>query len=41
MCAAVGTLAAVGYGALMRRVPAAVPTAVEAPAAAKPEVSAA
>ncbi|MER7927582.1 MFS transporter [Streptomyces sp. NPDC096057] len=41
MCAAVGTVAAVGYGALMRRVPAAGPTAVEAPAAAKPEVSAA
>ena len=42
MCAAVGTVAAVGYGALMRRVPASVPTAVEAPAAAtKPEVSAA
>ncbi|MFF6985453.1 MFS transporter [Streptomyces sp. NPDC010273] len=42
MCAAVGTLAAVGYGALMRRVPVPVPTAVEAPASAtKPEVSAA
>ncbi|MFE2888925.1 MDR family MFS transporter [Streptomyces sp. NPDC059272] len=42
MCAAVGTVAAVGYGALMRRVPASVPTAVEAPpAATKPEVSAA
>ncbi|MFD4877700.1 MDR family MFS transporter [Streptomyces sp. NPDC058420] len=42
MCAAVGTVAAVGYGALMRRVPASAPTAVEAPAAAtKPEVSAA
>ncbi|MGQ4432380.1 MULTISPECIES: MDR family MFS transporter [unclassified Streptomyces] len=42
MCAAVGTVAAVGYGALMRRVPVSVPTAVEAPAAAtKPEVSAA
>ncbi|WP_328933090.1 MULTISPECIES: MFS transporter [unclassified Streptomyces] len=42
MCAAVGTVAAVGYGALMRRVPVSVPTAVEAPAATtKPEVSAA
>ncbi|MFJ3417188.1 MDR family MFS transporter [Streptomyces sp. NPDC086082] len=42
MCAAVGTVAAVGYGALMRRVPVSVPTTVEAPAATtKPEVSAA
>ena len=39
MCAVVGTGAAVGYGALMRRVPATEPAGVEAPVAAKPEVS--
>ncbi|MBK3580832.1 MFS transporter [Streptomyces sp. MBT65] len=41
MCAVVGTVAAVGYGALMRRLPATEPTAAETPVAAKPEVSAA
>ncbi|SEE14271.1 Predicted arabinose efflux permease, MFS family [Streptomyces sp. 3213] len=41
LCAVVGTGAAVGYGLLMRRVPAAVPSAVETPVAAEPEVSAA
>ncbi|MEW1829027.1 MFS transporter [Streptomyces sp. NPDC088196] len=39
MCAVVGTGAAVGYGALMRRVPATEPAGVEAPVAAEPEVS--
>jgi len=38
MCAVVGTGAAVGYGALMRGLPASGPAAVEAPAAAEPEV---
>ncbi|MFE2418768.1 MDR family MFS transporter [Streptomyces hokutonensis] len=41
LCAVVGTGAAVGYGVLMRRLPAAVPVGVETPVAAKPEVSAA
>ncbi|MEV6513258.1 MFS transporter [Streptomyces sp. NPDC051642] len=43
MCAVVGTGAAVGYGALMRGLPASGPAIVEAetPASAKPEVSAA
>ncbi|MET7273647.1 MULTISPECIES: MDR family MFS transporter [Streptomyces] len=41
MCAVVGTVAAVGYGALMRRLPAEEPTASDAPVVAKPEVSAA
>ncbi|MER7189082.1 MDR family MFS transporter [Streptomyces flaveolus] len=41
MCAVVGTVAAVGYGALMRRLPEEEPTPTEAPVAAKPEVSAA
>ncbi|WP_019073795.1 MDR family MFS transporter [Streptomyces hokutonensis] len=41
LCAVVGTGAAVGYGLLMRRLPAAVPSAVETPVAAEPEVSAA
>ncbi|GGQ95103.1 MDR family MFS transporter [Streptomyces flaveolus] len=44
MCAVVGTVAAVGYGALMRRLPEEEPTAAEVPVAeepAKPEVSAA
>ncbi|WP_329252569.1 MFS transporter [Streptomyces sp. NBC_01478] len=41
MCAVVGTMAAVGYGALMRRLPATEPAAVDIPVAAKPEVSAA
>ncbi|WP_405862331.1 MFS transporter [Streptomyces sp. NBC_01515] len=43
MCAVVGTGAAVGYGALMRGLPASGPAIVEAetPAAAKPEVNAA
>ncbi|MFF5305111.1 MDR family MFS transporter [Streptomyces sp. NPDC013161] len=43
LCAVVGTGAAVGYGALMRGLPASGPATVEAeaPAAAKPEVSAA
>ena len=43
LCAVVGTGAAVGYGALMRGLPATGPATVEAetPAAAKPEVSAA
>lgn len=39
MCAVVGMGAAAGYGALMRRLPATGPAAVETPAAAKPEVS--
>lgn len=41
MCAVVGTVAAVGYGALMRRLPATDPATVETPVAAEPEVSAA
>ena len=42
LCAVVGTVAAVGYGALMRRLPASGAAAVEpSAAAAKPEVSAA
>jgi MFS family permease len=41
MCAVVGTGAAVGYGVLMRRLPASGPAAVKTPAAAEPEVSAA
>ncbi|MCL8015005.1 MFS transporter [Streptomyces sp. AS02] len=39
LCAVVGTVAAVGYGVLMRRLPAETPIAAEAPADAKPEVS--
>lgn len=41
LCAVVGTGAAVGYGALMRGLPASGPATVEAPAAAEPETSAA
>ncbi|WP_318213392.1 MFS transporter [Streptomyces sp. SCL15-6] len=41
MCAVVGTVAAVGYGALMRRLPEDEPTASETSLVAKPEVSAA
>ncbi|WP_409471186.1 MDR family MFS transporter [Streptomyces sp. HC307] len=42
LCAAVGTLAALGYGALMRRLPAEdTPGGPTAPTTAKPEVSAA
>ncbi|MFD4553419.1 MDR family MFS transporter [Streptomyces sp. NPDC058469] len=41
MCAVVGTGAAVGYGALMRGLPASGAMGVETPAAAEPEVSAA
>ncbi|MEV5639124.1 MFS transporter [Streptomyces flaveolus] len=41
MCAVVGTVAAVGYGALMRRLPQDEPTASETSLVAKPEVSAA
>jgi MFS family permease len=41
MCAVVGTVAAVGYGALMRRLPEDEPAASEASLVAKPEVSAA
>ncbi|WP_328682187.1 MFS transporter [Streptomyces sp. NBC_01261] len=41
MCAVVGTGAAVGYGALMRGLPATGPGTVETPITAKPEVSAA
>jgi MFS family permease len=41
LCAVVGTLAGVGYGVLMRRLPAADPLPAEPPVAAKPEVSAA
>ncbi len=40
-CAVVGTVAAVGYGVLMRGLPASGPATVETPAAAEPEVSAA
>ncbi|MEV0484004.1 MFS transporter [Streptomyces sp. NPDC050508] len=40
-CAVVGTVAAVGYGALMRGLPASGPATVPAPATAKPEISAA
>jgi MFS family permease len=40
-CAVVGTVAAVGYGALMRRPPASGTATVPAPATAKPEISAA
>ncbi|NNN34085.1 MFS transporter [Streptomyces sp. S3(2020)] len=40
LCAVVGTLAAVGYGVLMRRLPAEDPLPAEPPVAAKPEVSA-
>jgi MFS family permease len=39
ICAVIGTVAAVGYGVLMRRLPAQEPAADETPAAAKPEVS--
>jgi MFS family permease len=39
VCALVGTVAALGFGVLMRRVPDEEPAAVEAPGAAKPEVS--
>ncbi|MFI6008053.1 MDR family MFS transporter [Streptomyces sp. NPDC051243] len=39
LCAVVGTVAAIGYAALMRRLPAEAPAATETPAAAKPEVS--
>ncbi|MEV8545032.1 MFS transporter [Streptomyces sp. NPDC051572] len=41
MCAVVGTAAAVGYGALMRALPASGPATAETPAAVEPEVSAA
>ncbi|MFE0255533.1 MDR family MFS transporter [Streptomyces sp. NPDC059010] len=41
LCAVVGTVAAVGYGALMHRLPARPPADSAAPADAKPEVSAA
>ncbi|MFI5885320.1 MDR family MFS transporter [Streptomyces sp. NPDC051554] len=41
MCAVVGTGAAVGYGALMRGLPASGPATAETPAAVEPEVSAA
>lgn len=41
LCAVVGTLAGVGYGVLMRRLPAEDPLPAEPPVAAKPEVSAA
>ncbi|MEV6538389.1 MFS transporter [Streptomyces sp. NPDC051665] len=41
ICALVGTGAAVGYGALMRGLPATGPATVETPITAKPEVSAA
>ncbi|MGP4083291.1 MDR family MFS transporter [Streptomyces sp. KR55] len=41
LCAAVGTLAALGYGALMRRLPAEDTPGPTAPTTAKPEVSAA
>ncbi|MFD3618373.1 MDR family MFS transporter [Streptomyces sp. NPDC058676] len=41
LCAVVGTVAAVGFGTLMRRLPAEQPAVVEAPGAAKPEVSSA
>jgi MFS family permease len=40
-CAVVGTVAAVGYGALMRGLPASGTATVPAPATAKPEISAA
>lgn len=39
LCAVVGTLAAVGYGVLMRRLPAEDPLPAEQPVTAKPEVS--
>ncbi|MFG2553156.1 MDR family MFS transporter [Streptomyces sp. NPDC048581] len=39
MCAVVGTVAAVGYGMLMRRLPAEAPATAETPTDAKPEVS--
>lgn len=41
MCAVVGTGAAIGYGALMQRLPASGPAAPETPVPAKPEISAA
>ncbi|MFE5816809.1 MDR family MFS transporter [Streptomyces sp. NPDC056479] len=41
LCALVGTAAAIGYGALMRRLPATEPAATGTPSDAKPEVSAA
>ncbi|MEV5549434.1 MFS transporter [Streptomyces sp. NPDC052309] len=41
LCAVIGTVAAVGYGALMRRLPAEETVSPETPAPAKPEVSAA
>ncbi|MBK3569887.1 MULTISPECIES: MFS transporter [unclassified Streptomyces] len=41
LCAVVGTGAAVGYGVLMRRLPAGGPAGADLPVAAKPEVSAA
>lgn len=41
LCAVIGTVAAVGYGVLMRRLPVEEPAADGAPAGAKPEVSAA
>ena len=41
MCAVIGTAAAIGYGALMRRLPAEKPAADETPATVKSEVSSA
>ncbi|MFJ7077929.1 MDR family MFS transporter [Streptomyces sp. NPDC098781] len=41
VCALVGTAAAIGYGVLMRRLPAEAPATTAAPADPKPEVSAA
>ncbi|WP_217236998.1 MFS transporter [Streptomyces sp. AC555_RSS877] len=41
LCAVVGTVAAVGFGTLMRRLPAEQPAVVDVPGAAKPEVSSA
>ncbi|MFC5217906.1 MDR family MFS transporter [Streptomyces coerulescens] len=41
LCAVIGTAAAIGYGALIRRVPTEAPAAVGTPADTKPEVSAA
>jgi MFS family permease len=39
LCALVGTAAAIGYGALMRRLPAEALATADTPADAKPEVS--
>jgi MFS family permease len=39
VCAVVGTVAAIGYGVLMRRLPAPTPTAADTPDGVKPEVS--